>query len=180
VFARPADAQVIAGETMTLTLAAQDPEDDLISFFAQVKDGFDIPRGSESIDHYDGTATFRWPTRLEDAGEHVLRVAAFAEGGGEVFHDVTISVVPRIDAEGTSTPTETATPATTPSVAMSCPGDCDRSGIVSVSELITGVNILLDTMPVSTCPSFACNNPSASSVECLVRAVNAALRGCGL
>jgi len=44
-------------------------------------------------DHHDGTATLTWETRPEHAGTTVVRVAAFDEGGDEVWQDVTITVV---------------------------------------------------------------------------------------
>jgi hypothetical protein len=228
VFERPEDVRVVAGDTLTMTFAAEDPDGDLISFFAQLKDGFDVPPGSVITDHYDGTATFRWPTRLEDAGTHVLRVAAFDEGGGEVFHDVTISVVPgRGTPLETATPTDTRTPrgtdtptapasteipntvtpapptpsapattsvpatptidatpsaGATPSVsatpAVTCPGDCNGDGEVSIDELITGVGITINSELLSTCPALACGSANSATVDCLLRAIDAALNGC--
>jgi hypothetical protein len=85
-------ARVQAGSELQLPLAATDPDGDPITFFAQAVDGTDVPPGSSIEDHHDGTATFDWPTRIEHAGLYQLRVAAFDEGGGEVFHDVAVAV----------------------------------------------------------------------------------------
>jgi hypothetical protein len=175
IFEKVSDQRVTAGETVTLEFSARDPDGEPISFFAQAKDGFDVPPGSEITDHHDGTATFRWRTRAEHVGDHVLRVAAFDEGGGEVFHDITISVVARSSGNRTATPTETATPAP-PTPTTACIGDCNSDGQVSIEELITAVGITLDRSLLSTCPALACNG--TAGVDCLLRAVGAALNGC--
>jgi len=85
-------ARVRAGAELQLNFSATDPDGDPVTFFAQVVGGTDVPPGSSIEDHHNGTATFQWPTRLEHAGLYQLRVAAFDEGGGEVFHDVTLAV----------------------------------------------------------------------------------------
>jgi hypothetical protein len=93
-FQPAASARVIAGQKMQLTFTATDPDDDPITFFAQLVGGMDVPPGSEIEDHRDGTATFTWPTRTEHVGMYDMRVAAFDEGGGEVFHDIQLAVWP--------------------------------------------------------------------------------------
>src|SRR6187399_382895 len=42
--------------------------------------------------------------------------------------------------------------------AQTCVGDCNEDGQVLINELIIGVNIALDSQPVSACPSFDANN----------------------
>ena len=59
-----------------------------------------------------------------------------------------------------------------------CPGDCDGSGDVGISELIRGVNIALGSSPVADCPAFNTNGDDMVSVSELIAAVNAALGGC--
>jgi hypothetical protein len=49
---------------------------------------------------------------------------------------------------------------------------------VSVDELVRGVNIALDTTTLDRCPEFDCNGNGHVTVDCLVKAVNAALHGC--
>ena len=145
------DPRVVAGETLTLNLAAHDPDGDPISFFAQVKDGGDVPPGSTITDHYDGTATFQWPTTPDAVGASVLRVAAFDEGGGEMYQDVTISVV-----------------------GAPCVGDCTGDGQVTADDLLLGVGRALGAAPVTACAADA----SPVRVDQLLRALHNAVSGC--
>lgn len=59
-----------------------------------------------------------------------------------------------------------------------CDGDCDGDGIISVNELVKGVNIALGTLDVSGCMNFDANHDMKVTVEELVTAVNGALNGC--
>ena len=79
---------------------------------------------------------------------------------------------------GTPLPTPTTPP---PPV---CVGDCNGDGRVTISELMTGVNIALGSVLPHECPAF-CNlgcGPGPGfrlpTVDCLVRAANNALHGC--
>jgi len=185
-----ADRRLVSGETLTLALSARDPEGDPISFYAQVKDGRDVPPGSVITDNHDGTATFMWPTRPEHVGTTVLRVAAFDEGGGEVVQDVTLTVVasdqpptasPTAPLATTLTPTAQATPeASTSSTPLpaGCAGDCDGDGRVIINELLTATNIALGSTPLTACPPAACGPGPDVTIACLTRAVGAALGGC--
>jgi len=149
-----ADQQVVAGDTLTLTLTAHDADGDPISFFAQTKDGLDVPPGSTITDRHDGTATFTWPTRPADVGDQVLRVAAFDEGGGEQFQDVPIAIVPR--------------------AASGCTGDCNGDRQVTIDELVLATGIVLGTVPLSACPAYG---PDVAVTD-LLTAVTHALSGC--
>jgi hypothetical protein len=63
--------------------------------------------------------------------------------------------------------------------ASECPGDCDDDGNVTISDLMTGVNVLLGDLQYAACPAlFAETSTCDVSVADLVRAVGAALRGC--
>ena len=64
------------------------------------------------------------------------------------------------------------------SAAHACVGDCDGNGEVTVNELITGVNIALDSTPLSTCPSFDSNGDGAVTVDELIFSVHEVLFGC--
>jgi len=172
VFNAILDQHVLAGDTLTLDMAAHDPDSDPISFFAQEKGGLDVIPGSVITDHYDGTATFQWPTRPQDVGDHVLRVAAFDEGGGEVFHDFTISVMPAGPNTPVPTPTQIATP-TAP-----CTGDCDVDGQVTVDELVTGVSIALGDASLSACMMADTDGNDQVTVDELVAGTRNALGGC--
>jgi hypothetical protein len=171
------DRRLTAGDTLRLDIRADDPDGDFLSFFAQVKGGVDVPPGSVITDHHDGTATFEWPTRPEHAGTYVLRVAAFDEGGGEMFQDLTITVAGRAVTE-TPSPSATAPPASPTALATTCPGDCDRDGQVTVGELITGTRIALGMEIASSCTAFHCDGAPAPTIACLTRAVLSALHGC--
>jgi hypothetical protein len=56
-------------------------------------------------------------------------------------------------------------------------GDCNGDGAVTVDELITGVNVALGSMPLSSCPSFDGNGDGRVTVDELIEAVNVALTG---
>lgn len=58
-----------------------------------------------------------------------------------------------------------------------CVGDCDGSGSVGISELVTGVNILLGRADVSSCEAFDCGHDGMVGISCLVQAVNNSLAG---
>ena len=75
-----------------------------------------------------------------------------------------------------ATPTITRTPTPVP---VACVGDCDGSSVVTVSELITGVNIALGSQPVSSCPAFDPDLSGTVTVNELILAVNNALDNCG-
>ena len=59
-----------------------------------------------------------------------------------------------------------------------CAGDCDNNFQVAINELVRGVNIALETAPVSQCPSFDKNGNDKVEINELVGAVNNALNGC--
>src|SRR5690242_1336184 len=62
--------------------------------------------------------------------------------------------------------------------AQACVGDCDGSGEVTVDELIKGVNIALESIPISACPSFDRSGDGAVTIDELLFCVNEALFGC--
>jgi hypothetical protein len=66
------------------------------------------------------------------------------------------------------TPTASPTPTT-------IPGDCAGNGVVSIEDLITGVNIALDNLPISACPAFDVNGDGKVTIDELILAINAAL-----
>ena len=63
-------------------------------------------------------------------------------------------------------------------IAQTCVGDCDGDGTVQVNELVLGVNIALDDLPLSQCPSLD-NGEGRVTVDVLIGAVNNLLEGCG-
>jgi hypothetical protein len=62
--------------------------------------------------------------------------------------------------------------------ARACTGDCDDSGTVTISELLTGVAIALGAMPMPHCPSLDRDADGGIEVGDLVAGVGFALRGC--
>jgi hypothetical protein len=59
-----------------------------------------------------------------------------------------------------------------------CVGDCNGDGAVTIEELVRGVTIALDIVPLEVCPVFDRDGNSAVTVDELVAAVNVALGGC--
>jgi len=66
-----------------------------------------------------------------------------------------------------------------PGPPVGCAGDCNHNGAVTITELITLVNVALDTANVSACMAGDANSDGAISIDEIIRAVNAALNGCG-
>jgi hypothetical protein len=61
-----------------------------------------------------------------------------------------------------------------------CSGDCNGGGSVTVDELLTMVNIILGTAPLSACPVGDANGDRQITINELVGAVGHALEGCGV
>ncbi|MFI5364072.1 MAG: DUF1566 domain-containing protein [Candidatus Binatia bacterium] len=59
-----------------------------------------------------------------------------------------------------------------------CVGDCDGNGVVSVDEILIGVEIVLGEADLSRCPSFGINGDMRVTVDEILAAVNNALTGC--
>jgi hypothetical protein len=74
-------------------------------------------------------------------------------------------------------PTPTRTPRATPTPGP-CTGDCDRSGRVVVSELVTCVNVALERLDETACPACDADEDGRVTVNELVGAVNAAIGEC--
>jgi len=60
----------------------------------------------------------------------------------------------------------------------SCAGDCDHSGEVAVSELVTMVNVALGSAALSACPVGDADGSGTIEVNEIIAAVNNALNGC--
>jgi hypothetical protein len=109
-------------------------------------------------------------------------------GANQAFRGVTLA------PEGSGPPPPTDTPApsatrsqTTPTAVQSpqptvagavCVGDCDGNHIVTINEILIGVNILLGNASLDQCRSFDCEHTETVSVACLVQGVNSILTGC--
>ena len=92
---------------------------------------------------------------------------------------------PSATATATPTATLTATPSATPTRSSTVtptptpnlPGDCNRNGLVSVSELVTSVRIALGLSPVAGCKEADRNGDGKVAIAELIAAVGAALQG---
>lgn len=59
-----------------------------------------------------------------------------------------------------------------------CPGDCNGDFVVTVDEVIAGVNIALGISPLAACPAFDRNADGSITVDEIIAAVDTALTGC--
>lgn len=64
-----------------------------------------------------------------------------------------------------------------PVAGQTCVGDCRGEGVVDIGDLITGVNIVLGSVPLSACPAFE-NAQGVVDVARIIQGVNNALNGC--
>src|SRR5260221_9289588 len=64
-----------------------------------------------------------------------------------------------------------------PARSQTCVGDCDQNGVVTITDLLLGVNIVLGEKPVSACPAFE-NSEGKVDMPQLIKGVNNALEGC--
>lgn len=77
------------------------------------------------------------------------------------------------DAPNQPSPTPTVTP-----VPNRCVADCSGDGIVSVNEVILGVNIALENTTVSACPAADSNHDGAVTIGELIEAIGDVINGC--
>ncbi len=66
------DQNVFAGETISLTVSATDPNGTIPTLTASP-----VPDGAQWTDNGDGTAVFQWTPTLADVGQHTIMVTAF-------------------------------------------------------------------------------------------------------
>ncbi len=81
----------------------------------------------------------------------------------------------------TPTPTATPPPTITPTprpTAPPCIGDCNRDGVVSAADLVTGINIALGTQSLASCPLADVSGDGVVTVDEIAEAVNVAHVGC--
>ncbi|MEO8602546.1 MAG: hypothetical protein ABI629_08225 [bacterium] len=95
----------------------------------------------------------------------------------------TPSATPTATNQPSPTPTPTATvaagaTATATSPPAACSGDCNGDGVVSISELIRGVNIALGNTAVADCPAFDPNGDGMVTIDALIKSVGYALAEC--
>jgi hypothetical protein len=89
----------------------------------------------------------------------------------------------RCDSEGNcvgtagGTPGPTSTPTATPSVS-GCIGDCNNDSVITIDEILTGIDIVLGNADLSSCENFDGNGDGLVTVDEILTAVNNALNGC--
>ncbi|MEO8602973.1 MAG: hypothetical protein ABI629_10380 [bacterium] len=139
-------------------------------------------------DYTGDNGIFGDPATAPSAGQALSRIAATGNNAGD-FASAAAAPFNNAGASGTlgscgepatPTPTDTAivdiTPTATAVPGNTCFGDCNGDGTVSINELITLVNIALDSQPLSACPSLPPG--TVVSIADLISAVNNALNGC--
>jgi len=99
---------------------------------------------------------------------------ASATGTATATSTATSTSVP-VTFTATAPPTSIATSTAHPST---CPGDCEGTGTVTISDLVRAVNIALGSAPLSTCAAADENGDGMVAINELIAAVNAALDGC--
>jgi len=81
------------GEELVLRLAAEDPDGDPLTFFANaLRDAITLPEVSLFAQDGPQTATLRWQPSEAQRGTHDLRLAVFDEGGDVATTDVQVTV----------------------------------------------------------------------------------------
>lgn len=65
-----------------------------------------------------------------------------------------------------------------PRAAQACAGDCNGNDAVAVNEVVTLVNVSLETLPLSACAAGDVNGNGAISIDEIMTAVGFALEGC--
>lgn len=113
---------------------------------------------------------------LSDVGGNVVPGAVGLNGAINVVDAVPPTNTATPSATFTSTPTSTLTPTAT--VKPVCAGDCNGDGEVTIDELLTMVNISLETQAVGTCTAGDSNHDGAITIEEIIAAVNNAANGC--
>jgi subtilase family serine protease len=116
----------------------------------------------------------------------------YAENGPAVFYDITAGDNTVTDVHGNvvqgfaaGVGYDLATGLGTPNVdlliqalaPLVCAGDCNGDGIVTVDELIAGVNIALGAASVSACPPMDTNHDDQVTIDELIAATQCALTG---
>ena len=110
----------------------------------------------------DGTEAGTGP--IQDLGPGAALPSWFTRAGGRIFFSA--------DGGGTGDELWALT------LATSCRGDCSADGRVTISDLITAVNIALGRVPLSACESLDADDGGTITVGEIVAAVNEVLHGC--
>lgn len=99
---------------------------------------------------------------------------------------VQVVIGPDVPITPVPTPAGSATPTAIPTLPpfTDCTADCNTDGEVTIDELLTAVAIVLGSRPTNACLAADCHHSACAgqghdtSVDCVVRGVDAALSGC--
>jgi hypothetical protein len=156
---------------------AFEPPVDSITFFFVHGLGFSAGTATafDGAGNAVGTVASRAATTFGNPANFVTLTGppaiARIEVSGAVVDDFTFVTA----AEPSATPPPTPT---LPPRPVSCPGDCNGDGTVSIDELIRGVTLALSTSAADACPGLDRGGDGIVAIDDLVAAVNAALAGC--
>ena len=119
---------------------------------------------------------------------YALAQRQYAPGGSGPFHDIVAGNNSFDGVAGFSAGVgyDLCTGLGTPDVdllvrafaALDCMGDCNGDGVVTIDEIVTGVDIALGATPVSQCLGLDANGDGVVTVDELLQAVNHVLNGC--
>lgn len=148
----------VTGEVDTYTFPAQAGESVALSITTP-----NVGLGLLEVRVYDSTGAL-----VDDSCGGTIEVRPARSGTYTVLVNACVS-------PGTGRYTLVWTPSTCP---VSCTGDCDSSGDVTVEELITGVNIDLGLVSLEECSSFDRDNSGDVTIDELIAAIDYALTTC--
>ena len=112
-------------------------------------------------------------------GLHTLRLRGSLGGPQTVLDTCSFLVIGGAFSTPTPKPTRTRTPTRTfTPVPGACVGACTNPGMVSVTDLLTVIQIAAGQVTLSACPSADPNGDDQVSLEEVLQAVNNALDGC--
>ena len=177
------------GELLRVTLRVRDDAaDDLrLHVFTETDDPKTTPKPE-----FSGYVTLGDNQAVDVTADRKANVSRVQVVDGEVVvsGDITPTVAPPTEgptgsptaATGdtpTVTPTAEATESPVVTPPTGCPGDCDGNGVVSIDELIRGVDVALGRVPPDECTAADEDGDGTVAIDELVRAVNAAMSRCG-
>jgi Pectinacetylesterase len=105
-----------------------------------------------------------------------IQIAGDAASGTYTLENDVQPVLDANDSELAAAGSDGSVTVTQP--ALACVGDCGGDGMVTVADLVRGVNISLGAIGVDVCPKFDRDGDGIVLVNELILGVNAALAGC--
>jgi len=135
--------------------------------------------GTPAVAPQLGMAWVRQSDTMDDMNDFALGAPMPRNNAGNVGTLGQCGVVVPTPTDTPVEPTATETPVeATPTARPVCVGDCDGTGMVTVGNLITGVNIALGNQQIDACTSFDIDGDGMVSVSELIQAVTYALSSC--